>query len=49
MKKTLLVLAILAIASMPALAKNDNNGAPSGSHYNLNLLGKNHCPGDDLS
>ena len=24
------------------------NGAPSGPHYNLNILGKDNCPGDDL-
>src|SRR5262249_286070 len=24
------------------------NGAPSGTHYNLNILGKDHCAGDDL-
>jgi hypothetical protein len=24
------------------------NGAPSGSHYNLNIIGHDHCPGDDL-
>jgi hypothetical protein len=34
-----------------ALAANNvgvtGNGAPSGAHYNLNLLGKDHCPGDD--
>jgi hypothetical protein len=25
------------------------NGAPSGGHYNLNILGKDHCAGDDLT
>lgn len=25
------------------------NGAPKGTHYNLNLLGKDNCPGDDLT
>jgi hypothetical protein len=24
------------------------NGAQSGSHYNLNIIGKDNCPGDDL-
>jgi hypothetical protein len=24
------------------------NGAPSGSHYNLNIIGHDHCAGDDL-
>jgi len=26
-----------------------DNGAPSGEHYNLNLLGKTNCAGDDLT
>ena len=40
MKKTLLVLAILAIASMPAFAgDNPMNGA----HYNLNNIGLQKC------
>jgi hypothetical protein len=25
------------------------NGAPSGTHYNLNILGKENCAGDDLT
>src|SRR5262245_32913548 len=25
------------------------NGAPSGAHYNLNILGKTQCAGDDLT
>src|SRR5215510_5937020 len=39
-------LAIGAIYQ-PALAQT-GNGAPNGAHYNLNLLGKETCPGDDL-
>lgn len=39
----------MALADKPK--KDDNyvgNEAPSGSHYTLNLLGKENCPGDDL-
>ena len=39
----------VALADKP---QKDNeyvgSGAPSGAHYNLNLLGKTNCPGDDL-
>ena len=45
--KRILILAIgasLSVAS--ALA---DNGAPNGSHYNLNILGKDKCAGDDLT
>src|SRR5262245_56330621 len=31
------------------LAQATGNGAPSGSHYNLNILGKDNCAGDDLT
>lgn len=41
------VTAILAMAA-PAYAQT-GNGAPSGSHYNLNILGKTTCSGDDLT
>src|SRR5262245_18576936 len=41
------VLAIAALVTRPALA-DTGNGAPNGAHYNLNLLGKDTCPGDDL-
>src|SRR5512139_1059160 len=40
----LAVVIVFALA-VPAFA---GNGAPSGAHYNLNILGKNNCPGDDL-
>jgi hypothetical protein len=52
MKKTLLSLAAVVIPLAMAMAYAGDgltgNNAPSGSHYNLNLLGKDHCPGDDL-
>ncbi len=40
---------IIALA-VPVYAGNNLNGnnMPSGGHYNLNLLGKEQCPGDDL-
>ena len=43
-----IVLAIaLALVAVPAFAQ-DGNGAPSGPHYNLNILGKENCAGADL-
>jgi len=50
MKKTVLIIlaALLAIPLTFASAFAKGNGAPSGGHYNLNLLGKNNCPGDDM-
>ena len=40
---------VIALA-VPVYAGNNlnGNGLPSGAHYNLNILGKDHCPGDDL-
>jgi hypothetical protein len=38
MKKTLMFLAIFAIAAFPALAET-GNGSLSGAHYNLNIIG----------
>jgi hypothetical protein len=46
------ISAIIAIAMAlginSALAQT-GNGAPSGTHYNLNILGKTQCAGDDLT
>jgi len=41
MKKiTLIALAVLLLASIPAVVfAETGNGAPSGSHYNLNIIG----------
>ncbi len=42
MRTTLYTAAALAVtASLPAYAQN-GNGAPSGSHYNLNIIGASH-------
>jgi len=43
----LLGLVILALGT-PAVLADTGNGAPNGAHYNLNILGKDNCPGDDL-
>jgi len=43
-----LVLSLVVALAGPAYAQLGGNGMPSGSHYNLNLLGKDHCPGDDM-
>ena len=40
---------MMALAA-PAYAQNgDGNGGLSGAHYNLNILGKENCAGDDLT
>lgn len=45
-----IVVVLVAFMAAPSFAGKDvtGNGAPSGSHYNLNILGKENCPGDDL-
>jgi hypothetical protein len=40
--KLLLTLLILGLAAIPALAQT-GNGAPNGSHYNLNIIGMADC------
>lgn len=40
--------ALLAVVLLSGTALA-GNGAPSGNHYNLNILGKDHCAGDDLT
>lgn len=45
------VAAVVALCSAPAMAApqgETGNGAPSGSHYSLNIIGHTNCPGDDL-
>ncbi len=50
MKKTLLTsLAVLLVVPFAFAMASADNGAPSGEHYNLNLLGKTNCAGDDLT
>ena len=41
-------LLALAVFALP-LTAFAGNGAPSGAHYNLNILGKTTCSGDDLT
>jgi hypothetical protein len=41
-------VALVVLCAAPAAAQT-GNGAPSGSHYNLNILGKTTCAGDDLT
>lgn len=44
----LATMAVAAIVSVAPLA-TAGNGAPSGPHYNLNIIGhESQCPGDDL-
>jgi len=46
-KNGYLVAALVVGVAGPAWATG--NGAPSGGHYNLNILGKDKCAGDDLT
>jgi len=46
---TVCTLGILFVGANAALAQNDNNGFPSGTHYTLNIQGKSNCAGDDLT
>jgi len=39
----------LAVVAAPLAAFATGNGAPSGAHYNLNILGKTQCSKDDLT
>jgi len=48
MKNTVLIALGLAVGTAAALAQN-GNGAPSGGHYNLNILGKRDCTLADLT
>lgn len=42
-------LSVLVFALGCALTAQAGNGAPSGGHYNLNILGKTTCAGNDLT
>jgi hypothetical protein len=46
MLKKLIAAVAFALVAGPALA---GNGAPSGAHYNLNILGKDNCSPNDLT
>jgi len=49
MKKLSCCAALLAASLSLPVPVYAGNGAQSGPHYNLNLLGKTHCSGDDLT
>ena len=49
MKRVFAVVAVTAAATFAGQAHATGNGAPSGSHYNLNIVGKAKCSGDDLT
>ena len=48
MKNAVLIALGLAVGATGALAQT-GNGAPSGTHYNLNILGKEECPTDPMT
>lgn len=49
MKKLVLIaLAVTLAITLTFAIAFAGNGAPSGAHYNLNLLGKDNCPGGDM-
>ena len=48
MKKKVLIAMSLAVGTAAALAQT-GNGAPSGPHYNLNIIGKEQCPTDPMT
>src|SRR5262249_27812021 len=45
MKKAVIIALGLAVGTVAALAQTGNSG-PNGSHYNLNIIGKEQCPTD---
>ena len=47
--KGMTVFAVIAAASLAGQAFATGNGAPSGSHYNLNIIGKENCSPADLT
>jgi len=47
-KNRIPVLAALVAAMGLSMSAQAGNDAPSGAHYNLNILGKTTCSGDDL-
>jgi hypothetical protein len=46
-KVVTITAAVLCLGA--TLAQATGNGAPNGGHYNLNILGKDNCSGDDLT
>ena len=49
MKQIVMSMMVAAVLGFGVLAHATGNGAPSGTHYNLNILGKDNCAGDDLT
>src|SRR2546428_4220583 len=49
MKQIVMSIMVAAVLGFGVLAHATGNGAPSGTHYNLNILGKDNCAGDDLT
>jgi len=43
------IIAIGMALGITSASAQTGNGAPSGTHYNLNILGKTQCAGDDLT
>lgn len=48
MKGCKTLLSLLGVVTLFASVASAGNGAPSGPHYNLNIIGHTNCPGDDL-
>jgi hypothetical protein len=48
MKHAVILALGLAVGTAAALAQT-GNGAPSGEHYNLNIIGKEQCPADPMN
>jgi hypothetical protein len=48
MKQATILTIVLAVGTAAALAQT-GNFAPSGAHYNLNILGKEQCPTDPMT
>ena len=49
MKNAVIIALGLAVGTVATQAQLTGNGAPSGSHYNLNILGKRDCTPADLN
>src|SRR5258705_7178489 len=49
MNQILVSIMVAAVLGFGVLAHATGNGAPSDTHYNLNILGKDNCAGDDLT
>src|SRR5437899_9747104 len=47
-KAVIISLALAAVGTAAALAQT-GNGAPNGTHYNLNIIGKGQCTTDPMT